>query len=644
MKRQREYVDLTVPGRSQRPNDDHPILVDDNDDECIIELPSKGEAEFELRFNASQMNKDGQEKRVRDKWDDELRDSPLSHAIHAGDTAVLTSPAVAAVNNVWFKQWAGQIEGTAEDANPRFVRDGKVDFDSDDFYSIEAILDHRLDFGGFRVRWEGWGRSWDWERELQDLTRRSLRILNDYLLRFGRYVCANTGLLMKRDSNNNRGGWIPSWPEPEVSSLKKGMAIWAKWKHDRDPGYYKGIILDITADGVTCSVKYLDENTDEAVPIASMRMVEPICSRSNHSTMQQWLHHWMHDDVCVCEWLSLIKIDADNRHNTRHYPSQKQMGLSLGCVGYAGKTMMSAHTRILPNTTRLLVAWGLKHLPEGFDFTSITLNRNYEAALHVDKNNVGPSSIVGLGNYSGGELWVNGSGALDVKRKWRTFDGCSFHATLPFTGTRYTVIYFTARSWPGINGVDRSSMESLGFHFPHKPPEPTSRSSASSKAKAAAKEAFRVYQQRQSYAQAYGGATEESEETLEGTCSEARSIMPLAPAVCITPPSEGSHDANRSRSGTRRRRRLAVGLRPFEKGDQVQVTRKGIGHMHTNQQLFYAKVDYYDRKQQRCNLFVYRCWAEAVAGVVKPEYMSSITASEVALGWDTGPATNRRGS
>ena len=34
------------------------------------------------------------------------------------------------------------------------------------------------------------------------------------------------------------------------------------------------------------------------------------------------------------------------------------------------------------------------------------VNKNYETALHVDGNNMGPSYIVGLGDYDGGQVRV----------------------------------------------------------------------------------------------------------------------------------------------------------------------------------------------------------------------------------------------
>ena len=46
-----------------------------------------------------------------------------------------------------------------------------------------------------------------------------------------------------------------------------------------------------------------------------------------------------------------------------------------------------------------------RFLPKDFKFTSIQVNKNYESALHCDKKNLGPSAIVGLGDYTDGKLW-----------------------------------------------------------------------------------------------------------------------------------------------------------------------------------------------------------------------------------------------
>ena len=148
------------------------------------------------------------------------------------------------------------------------------------------------------------------------------------------------------------------------------------------------------------------------------------------------------------------------------------------------------------------------------------VNKNYLSAMHVDKGNVGRSYIVGVGDFSGGDLWVhrqkyqlkscaqsytptelagllrpssNGyvrgwdfpweeriageSEALQVKDKWHAFDGNMPHCTLPYQGTRYTLIYFTQRSHHQIDKKSREFLtRKIGFPFPpmslQKPPYP----------------------------------------------------------------------------------------------------------------------------------------------------------------------------
>ena len=71
-----------------------------------------------------------------------------------------------------------------------------------------------------------------------------------------------------------------------------------------------------------------------------------------------------------------------------------------------------------PSTTSLLCRFAQQELP-GFEFSSIQVNKarwtapemevqvdlqkfleDYKAAMHVDKNNLGPSYIIGLGDSS----------------------------------------------------------------------------------------------------------------------------------------------------------------------------------------------------------------------------------------------------
>jgi hypothetical protein len=67
--------------------------------------------------------------------------------------------------------------------------------------------------------------------------------------------------------------------------------------------------------------------------------------------------------------------------------------------------------------------------------------------------------------------------AFNVRHEWQSFDGNMPHCTLPFTGTRYTLIYHTNRSHYRMDGESWRFLEKeMGFPMPprdfHKPPYP----------------------------------------------------------------------------------------------------------------------------------------------------------------------------
>merc|ERR1719313_762251 len=78
----------------------------------------------------------------------------------------------------------------------------------------------------------------------------------------------------------------------------------------------------------------------------------------------------------------------------------------FGLYVYGGKVGITTATQKHPNTVKLLAAFAHEHWPT-FNFSSIQLNMNVKAKPHVDPHNLGPSMIIGLGNYRGGELFVH---------------------------------------------------------------------------------------------------------------------------------------------------------------------------------------------------------------------------------------------
>jgi hypothetical protein len=270
----------------------------------------------------------------------------------------------------------------------------------------------------------------------------------------------------------------------------------------------------------------------------------------------------------IYEALERISIPVnESRFNVKINAQQELLGMCIGCVnGRSRGVIASVHTYRLRYLSTLLVEFGRRALPPGFKFTSIQVrrktcttnrpyskdpiqktlfnrplhlflctifhtvvlifapqvNKNYLSAMHVDKGNVGPSYIVGVGDFKGGKLWVHrqkyalrkdiaaqgytpdglasmmtkstdgtvrgwdmpwdskiGGKAecFPVHNKWELFDGNMPHCTLPYAGTRYTFIYFIQRSHHKIDTESKNFLEKeVGFPFPpptlQKPPYP----------------------------------------------------------------------------------------------------------------------------------------------------------------------------
>eukprot|EP00927_Polykrikos_kofoidii_P017600 TRINITY_DN18038_c0_g3_i1.p1 TRINITY_DN18038_c0_g3~~TRINITY_DN18038_c0_g3_i1.p1 ORF type:complete len:869 (+),score=174.94 TRINITY_DN18038_c0_g3_i1:308-2608(+) len=175
-------------------------------------------------------------------------------------------------------------------------------------------------------------------------------------------------------------------------------------------------------------------------------------------------------------------MPESKRQNVRHRGSVNPIhGICLGMTSAYSGPVPSTWTRKMPNLSKLLCDF-IRHEKPGFHFTSIQINKDYGAALHVDKNNAGTSVIIGFGPYTGGELWIDdGSStgrAVDLHGRWLTFDGTQPHAVLPFVGRRYTLVFFTRSLGSGGEvGENPSSpfakcLLSLGFALPPKAPPP----------------------------------------------------------------------------------------------------------------------------------------------------------------------------
>ena len=93
----------------------------------------------------------------------------------------------------------------------------------------------------------------------------------------------------------------------------------------------------------------------------------------------------------------------------------------------------------------------LRDLAGGFEYSTAHVNRDFNGVPHVDKNNVGLSWALSLGDFTGGELVCETEDprvlACHTTRKRPViFDGHRPHWVLPYEGRRYSVILYTSRN------------------------------------------------------------------------------------------------------------------------------------------------------------------------------------------------------
>jgi len=155
--------------------------------------------------------------------------------------------------------------------------------------------------------------------------------------------------------------------------------------------------------------------------------------------------------------------------------------LGLVRIRAFSKYVVAKPTHRFPLVTRLLCRFLEDNPPAGlnhrmrFPFSTICINRNYAAKRHRDRNNMGMSIVRAFGNFTGGRLryWPDDPGAsmapdpetldakngvpLIVKGRSVVVDSTKAHEVEPFSGNRYSLVYFT------IPNFQKCSQEARDF-------------------------------------------------------------------------------------------------------------------------------------------------------------------------------------
>lgn len=143
----------------------------------------------------------------------------------------------------------------------------------------------------------------------------------------------------------------------------------------------------------------------------------------------------------------LLKLECTSfgRENHRSRAVREGTGIVFGTV-YSRRLKRyteSSQAGNNPLLYRMLKQLVSAEVPD-FSYTTIQVNKNVVTNPHRDKFNVGPTLILGLGNFRGADLVVNGEQYKLSSHRWLYFWGKDEHYNTPLTyGTKYTITLFT---------------------------------------------------------------------------------------------------------------------------------------------------------------------------------------------------------
>ena len=128
--------------------------------------------------------------------------------------------------------------------------------------------------------------------------------------------------------------------------------------------------------------------------------------------------------------------------------------MTFGCGGRRGLGVGEFSTNAKhPELFDLLIEYANLICPKGYDYQTITVNKNMKAKKHKDGSNMGMSVINALGDFTGGGLFVYPNSKTktpelyDLKNHILVFNGAKLaHRTDTYKGTRYTFIFYSQRS------------------------------------------------------------------------------------------------------------------------------------------------------------------------------------------------------
>ena len=184
----------------------------------------------------------------------------------------------------------------------------------------------------------------------------------------------------------------------------------------------------------------------------------------------------------------LPNVNPDRQRAINGGAKRPRSGLMGGLWAHGGFHGVSKTVKKFPYTIKYVNAF-MRERCDREHWTSFVVLKNVKTNLHKDNHNAPGSKTITVtfGDFQGGELWIEGGQdgdrairkdmtgqwvkGVSVSAKHSPFllDPKCQHGTQPWTGTRWCLSCYTARSYSNIDASMKASLIELGFPLPTVP-------------------------------------------------------------------------------------------------------------------------------------------------------------------------------
>ena len=270
-----------------------------------------------------------------------------------------------------------------------------------------------------------------------------------YFIKFGKVIRLN--YVSVRTTYYSKGG-ISSW----LKDRKKDMEVSAKALLKEYPDYVSHIFY--RKDG-TAEIKLKNTQIEGAgkkldIDFSDQEGENIYYSKIDDTTEYTNLKKRLFDEL---EKTKIPKIEGkrkDEKRTRGDLLGYNAYTMTFGCGNRRGLGTGEFSTNARhPELFDLCIKYGNHICPKGFQYQAITINKNMKAKKHKDGSNNGMSVINGLGDFTGGGLFVYPNSKAkkpelyDLKNHILVFNGAKLaHRTDTYKGTRYTLIFYSQKS------------------------------------------------------------------------------------------------------------------------------------------------------------------------------------------------------